>query len=99
MEMMLRPRWKGSGEGGQYEARNQRILRDMWVLIAVGISTFLGGFAIWGLDRKYCSTLRVWRRELGLPWGVVLEGHGWWWVQMLPRTLTWGKLADRVTGI
>ena len=78
METTLRPRWNGSGEGGKYNARNKRILGSMWVMIAIGLSTFLGGFAIWGLDRRYCSTLRVWRRDLGLPWGIVIEGHGWW---------------------
>ena len=63
-------RWK--------DRRDKRILGTMWVLIAHGLSTFLGGFAIWGLDRRYCQELRVWRREIGLPWGVLLEGHGWW---------------------
>ena len=92
METTLRPKWrKGGGGVRQSDVRDQRILRDMWVLIVVGISTFLGGFAIWGLDIKYCSTLRIWRREVGLPWGVVLEGHGWWWVPTLSRSLILGK--------
>ncbi|KAM5480509.1 alkaline ceramidase ydc1 [Microsporum audouinii] len=47
-------------------------------MVAYGLSTFLGGFAIWNLDNEYCSNLRTWRRELGLPWGILLEGHGWW---------------------
>jgi dihydroceramidase len=63
-------RWK--------DRRDGRILGTMWVMIACGLSTFLGGFAIWGLDNVYCSTLREWRREIGLPWGILLEGHGWW---------------------
>jgi len=63
-------RWK--------DRRDSRILRTMWTMIACGLSTFLGGFAIWGLDNVYCSTLREWRREIGLPWGILLEGHGWW---------------------
>jgi dihydroceramidase len=63
----------------QYEnERDLSILKSMWVLVGFGISVFLGGFAIWGLDRVACSQLRVWRREIGLPWGVVLEGHAWW---------------------
>ncbi len=64
-------RWK--------DRRDGRILGTMWVMIACGLSTFLGGFAIWGLDNVYCSTLRAWRREIGLPWGILLEGHGWWY--------------------
>jgi dihydroceramidase len=60
--------------------RDEQILRDMWWMIAVGLSVFLGGFGIWSLDNTYCSTLRRWRHEIGLPWGILLEGHGWWLV-------------------
>ena len=60
------------------DRRDQKILKSMWWMIASGLSIFLGGFAIWNLDNEYCSTLRIWRREIGLPWGILLEGHGWW---------------------
>ena len=60
------------------DRRDRKILGMMWVMIGYGLSTFLGGFAIWGLDRVYCGKLRTWRREIGLPWGILLEGHGWW---------------------
>ena len=58
--------------------RDLQILTDMWKLILFGITMFLSGFGIWALDNKYCTDLRRWRREIGLPWGIVLEGHGWW---------------------
>ncbi|KAL9124320.1 MAG: hypothetical protein Q9217_006338 [Psora testacea] len=75
------------------DRRDKEILQGMWVMIAVGLATFLGGFGIWALDRVYCSQLRSWRRELGLPWGIVLEGHGWW--HLMTGTgayfyITWG---------
>lgn len=57
---------------------DSQALRTMWLMIGCGLSIFLGGFGIWTLDNVYCSTLRRWRRDIGLPWGVVLEGHGWW---------------------
>ncbi|WPG99351.1 Hypothetical protein R9X50_00216500 [Acrodontium crateriforme] len=60
------------------EERDRAILKKMWLMVAVGLSVFLGGFGIWNLDNMYCSKLRVWRREIGLPWGLLLEGHGWW---------------------
>jgi dihydroceramidase len=60
------------------DARDMKILSTMWAMIATGLSVFLGGFAIWQLDNVYCSNLRQWRRHIGLPWGIVLEGHGWW---------------------
>lgn len=44
----------------------------------IGLSVFLGGFFIWNLDNVFCSTIRQWRRSLGLPVAFLLEGHGWW---------------------
>jgi len=60
------------------DARDVKILEDMWQMVYYGLSTFLGGFLIWNLDNIFCSSLIKWRREIGLPWGIVLEGHGWW---------------------
>ncbi|MCJ1273724.1 hypothetical protein MMC21_001517 [Puttea exsequens] len=73
--------------------RDWDILGRMWMMIAVGLSVFLGGFCFWHLDNVYCKRLRGWRREVGLPWGVVLEGHGWW--HLMTGTgayfyITWG---------
>jgi dihydroceramidase len=71
-------------ERARVDARDAASLALMWRLIAVGLSVFLGGFAIWSLDNKHCSTLRSWRRAVGLPWGILLEGHGWWFVFLTP---------------
>lgn len=60
------------------DRRDAKILKLMWTMIACGLFTFLSGFALWSLDNEYCSTFRRWRRQLGLPWGILLEGHGWW---------------------
>lgn len=60
------------------DERDLEILHTMWTMVGFGLSIFLGGFAIWTLDNEFCGTLRRWRREVGLPWGIVLEGHGWW---------------------
>ncbi len=60
------------------DQRNAEVLESMWYMIACGLSLFLGGFAIWLLDNQYCSRLRKWRHSMGLPWGILLEGHGWW---------------------
>ena len=67
-----------TGKTQAEDLRDQRILNTMWWMIACGISIFLAGFGVWALDNKYCSTLVRWRREIELPWGVLLEGHGWW---------------------
>jgi len=71
---------KASKEQDRKDIRDGRILKTMWTMIAFGLSIFLGGFAIWSLDNQYCSKLISWRRQIGLPWGIVLEGHGWWYV-------------------
>ena len=60
------------------DRRDEEILSRMWTMIAVGLSLFLGGFVIWSLDNDYCGTVRAWRHEMGLPYGILLEGHGWW---------------------
>lgn len=83
MERCLRPRWRAAPkretrETQRIDDRDRRILAQMWLMVATGLGVFLGGFAIWQLDNIYCSTVRRWRHELGLPWGIVLEGHGWW---------------------
>jgi dihydroceramidase len=94
MEVNLRPSLRKKAANGQEkktvsesstspaqlanEKRDKIILREMWWMVAIGLSIFLGGFAIWGLDRIYCSNVRRWRHQIGLPWGILLEGHGWW---------------------
>lgn len=75
-----------SKERQQYEnVRDLKTLKTMWVMVAYGLTMFLGGFFIWNLDNQFCSQIRVWRRSVGLPWGIFLEGHGWWYVCSLFR--------------
>ena len=61
-----------------HDHRDEDILRTMWLMIKVGLSFFLGGFLLWFLDNQFCSQLKEWRHYVGLPWGIILEGHGWW---------------------
>lgn len=37
--------------------RDRKILKTMWLMIACGLSIFLGGFGIWNLDNMYCFVL------------------------------------------
>jgi len=92
MEVNIRPRFRSQereaanphSHGGvaaareREDLRDQQILRTMWKMISFGLSIFLGGFAVWHLDNVHCSSLIQWRRAIGMPWGFVLEGHGWW---------------------
>ncbi|KAF0322308.1 alkaline phytoceramidase [Colletotrichum asianum] len=75
MEKILRPK---SEPQSKSEHLDVDLLKTMWTLITCGLSAIAIGFLTWNLDNIFCSQLRAWRRELGLPWGVLLEGHGWW---------------------
>ncbi|KAI5291850.1 hypothetical protein KEM54_005286 [Ascosphaera aggregata] len=68
-----------SCERKQYEdERDLKILADMWKMVVVGLSSFLGGFLFWNIDNRLCEPLQGWRHTIGLPWGLLLEGHGYW---------------------
>lgn len=69
---------KGSKELIRADQRDRIIRRTMWQMIPVGLGSVALGFLIWNLDNAYCTTLQRWRRNIGLPWGILLEGHGWW---------------------
>lgn len=60
------------------ELGRRSVCVDNLLISFVGLSVFLCGFLIWNLDNIYCGHFRRWRREIGLPWAILLEGHGWW---------------------
>lgn len=87
MEINLRPSRKMkkgednvdlSPEQLKQNNRDILILKTMWKMIFLGVGSVGMGFLIWNLDNEFCSKLRVWRHQVGLPWGIFLEGHGWW---------------------
>ncbi|KAI1630985.1 alkaline phytoceramidase [Biscogniauxia mediterranea] len=81
MEKMVRPQLKGREEKRPHNSTvptSDAILSQMWMMVATGLSIFLGGYMIWILDNEYCGTIRKWRHQLQLPWAIVLEGHAWW---------------------
>ncbi|ORY73392.1 alkaline ceramidase-like protein [Protomyces lactucae-debilis] len=56
-----------------FEARDDLKYSATW-----GAVTFLTGFALWGIDRGQCSNLTHAKHVIGMPWGFLLELHGWW---------------------
>lgn len=88
MEQLLRPsrRAESSKNSPTHDAKEQEridrrdfeILNTMWSLSLSGVALIGIGFLIWNLDNIFCPHIRQWRRDIGLPWGIVLEGHGWW---------------------
>ncbi|KAI5302686.1 hypothetical protein KEM56_000451 [Ascosphaera pollenicola] len=69
---------QASDQKQRHDTRDMKILRSMWLMVGVGLTSFLGGFLLWNIDNHYCGTLRRWRHAVGLPWGLLLEGHGYW---------------------
>ncbi|GMM47605.1 alkaline dihydroceramidase [Pichia kluyveri] len=58
---------------------DKEIRHRQFKLLGFSFSLFAFGFLIWNLDNVYCSNLISWRRNyLGWPFGIILEGHGWW---------------------
>jgi dihydroceramidase len=84
METNLRPRWRSDKKEGEAVnrreyVRDEDIVLQMWSMIRVGLTFYLGASALWALDENYCHYLIRWRRQVGLPWGTLLELHGWWY--------------------
>lgn len=36
------------------------------------------GYFIWNIDVNFCPSIAGLKRQVGLPWGVLLELHGYW---------------------
>ena len=84
MESFLRPNQASTTpiptKAKQSETKNESasVLKTMRAMIFCGVATVLVAFALWSLDQIHCSQIRAWRHSIGLPWGILLEGHGWW---------------------
>ncbi|ODV76713.1 alkaline phytoceramidase [Suhomyces tanzawaensis NRRL Y-17324] len=52
--------------------------KDLNRCAVLGIGFFGLGYVLWNMDIHLCSLVRGVRRSWGMPYGFVLEGHGWW---------------------
>jgi len=50
--------------------------RRLWKYMGLCVA----GYGLWNVDMAFCMELREIRGVIGLPWGWVLELHGWWHV-------------------
>lgn len=62
----------------QTHVKDEKARKNLNRLLILGLTSFLSGYALWNLDIHLCSTWRYTRRQIGMPWGFLLEGHGWW---------------------
>jgi dihydroceramidase len=54
------------------------------------------GYIIWNVDLEFCKELRMLRERVGLPWGWVLELHGWWHVLTAVGTSQFMDIAREI---
>lgn len=58
---------------------------------------FLFGYTLWQLDFIYCSQLTSWKRAMGMPWGFLLEFHGWWHILTAVGAYVFMVMVDGLT--
>ncbi|RBR16964.1 hypothetical protein FVER53590_05725 [Fusarium verticillioides] len=87
------------GEARSSVQRPQVIIREMRWIVTMGFITCAAGIAAWKFDNVHCSDLVRWRHQVGLPWGILLEGHGWWHLMTglgVNYFITWGRPVSRI---
>ncbi|KAF2463199.1 alkaline ceramidase-like protein [Lindgomyces ingoldianus] len=52
--------------------------RRLGGLATMGMGSGLFGYFVWNIDMHFCSQVTAIKHRLGLPWGFLLELHGWW---------------------
>ncbi|KAJ3081942.1 Alkaline ceramidase 3 [Rhizoclosmatium hyalinum] len=50
----------------------------LWKLYWFGAVSYLGGFAIWGIDNNFCEEVRATRAYLGFPLSIFFQLHMFW---------------------
>ena len=58
--------------------RDPFTLRTLRLMATLGTAAF--AYILWNIDVHFCPMLTRWKRELGMPFGILLELHGWWHV-------------------
>lgn len=58
--------------------KDEQARKHLLKTLIIGLTSFLGGYFLWNLDIHLCGTWRRYRRNIGMPYGFFLEGHGWW---------------------
>lgn len=62
----------------QMYVKDKAAKKNLFVTMMSGVGLFLFGYFLWNLDIHLCSKIRLIRRYIGMPYGFILEGHGWW---------------------
>ncbi|CAK9439874.1 uncharacterized protein LODBEIA_P39740 [Lodderomyces beijingensis] len=57
---------------------DKKVRSQMDGVAIFGVGIFLFGYFLWNLDIHFCDEVRSIRQDWGIPYGFILEGHGWW---------------------
>lgn len=57
---------------------DERANKEFRKLITRGLVCIALGYTCWNVDINFCNVWRGARRAIGMPYGFILEGHGWW---------------------
>ncbi|KAF2166059.1 hypothetical protein M409DRAFT_23787 [Zasmidium cellare ATCC 36951] len=63
-------------------------------LLTFASMTALTSYGIWNIDVNFCSTLTTWKRQLGMPLGILLELHGWWHIGTAVAAYTFMSIIE-----
>ena len=55
------------------------------------------GYFLWQIDGIFCSELTALKRSIGMPWGFLLEMHGWWHLLTALGAYVFMVLVDSLT--
>lgn len=66
-QRMVRPTSLTKSQRAENDRKDEKILRDMWLMVIMGLTIFLTGFGIWSLDNHYCKFIlmaeaNVWQK-------------------------------------
>ncbi|KAH6645327.1 ceramidase [Truncatella angustata] len=42
------------------------------------LASLVVAYILWNIDLEFCTELRAFREQIGLPWAWLFEFHGWW---------------------
>lgn len=60
--------------------KNFQAQKKLKKLASMGTYSGLFGYFLWSIDFHLCPYVTAFKREIGLPWGMMFELHGWWHV-------------------
>jgi dihydroceramidase len=71
--------------------------KRMTTLATFGSSTAAFAYFLWNIDVHLCPTVTRVKRQVGLPWGFLLELHGWWHLLTAVAAYTFMALVEFLT--